>query len=309
MIRRRRSILIVATTLILGIALHAQTPTLSRNVIVLDPAHGGADTGARTRTPSPKRTSLSPSPSASGRSSPPLALPSSPPATPTPPQPRPPFTSDQRAGIANHPHALACILIHATPSGSGVHIFTSTLPPDANPDPNAVLPWDSAQSAYLPLSLRLARQLGVSLLHSNIPPLLGHASIRPLDNLTCPAVAIEIAPLVLPDANPTLISDATYQQHIAQAIVAALTAWRNEAAPPTQPATPSTPRPITTPPRHTAALLPPNPRPLRQSPPEPPRDSTLSAHPLLDSRRLHRPDDALPPPRLPPGPQPPHRHR
>jgi N-acetylmuramoyl-L-alanine amidase len=247
-VTHRRTQLLRATTTVLlcGLVpptLHAQSPPISHSIIVLDPAHGGSDTGARiSDTLAEKDLNLAfaarlrPLLAAAGFNV--VATRDSDPA-PT----APPFTSDVRAGIANHPRALACLLMHSTPSGSGVHIFTSALSPNDAPDPSQPLPWDSAQSAYLTLSLRLANQLGASLSMASIPPILSHASIRPLDNLTCPAVAIEFAPLSVADAGPTPITDATYQQHIAQAIVSALIDWRN-ANPPTTPATTPTPKPI-----------------------------------------------------------------
>ncbi len=251
--RRTQAFRAVIPLLLCGIIppiLHAQTPLLSRTIIVLDPAHGGDDTGARfTDTLTEKDLTLAfasrlrPMLAAAG-----FTVAATRDADPTAGNALDP---DQRAGIANHPRALACILIHATPSGSGVHIFTSALPTDSESLDSNRVPWDSAQSAYLPLSLRLANKLGTALLHANIPALLGHASIRPLDNLTCPAVAIELAPLAVPDSDATPVTDATYQQHIAQAIVTALISWRNNAAPPpTQPATPtpkSSPQPAAKP--------------------------------------------------------------
>jgi N-acetylmuramoyl-L-alanine amidase len=92
----------------------------------------------------------------------------------------------------------------------------------------------------------LANQLGASLQKASILPTLGHASARPLDNLTCPAVAIEIAPLPAAEGGDiTPITNPTYQQHIAQAIVTALIAFRNANAPAN---TPVTPAPKPTPP-------------------------------------------------------------
>ena len=38
---------------------------------------------------------------------------------------------DRRAEIANHANARACISLHATQSGSGIHIFASSLAPAA----------------------------------------------------------------------------------------------------------------------------------------------------------------------------------
>jgi N-acetylmuramoyl-L-alanine amidase len=228
--------------------LQAQSiPALNRNVIVLDPAHGGADTGARIADHLAEKdvtlgfaTRLRSLLTAAGFTVIATRDAELPDLAPNP-------STDQRAGTANHARALACLLLHATPSGSGAHLFTSTLPPArATPDTTSAIPWNSAQSSFLSLSLRLANELGVSLLHSNIPPLLSRASIRPIDNLTCPAVAIELAPLAVLGADPTPLSDPAYQQRAAQALTEALISWRNHAAPLTRPAAPPAPAPAPT---------------------------------------------------------------
>jgi N-acetylmuramoyl-L-alanine amidase len=228
--------------------LQAQSiPALNRNVIVLDPAHGGADTGARITDHLAEKdvtlgftTRLRSLLTAAGFTVIATRDAELPDSTPN-------LSTDQRAGTANHARALACILLHATPSGSGVHLFTSTLPlTRTTAETTPAIPWNSAQSSFLSLSLRLANEFGVSLLHSNIPPLLSHASIRPIDNLTCPAVAIELAPLAVPDADPTPLSDPAYQQRTAQALTEALISWRNRAAPPAKPAAPPAPAPAPT---------------------------------------------------------------
>jgi N-acetylmuramoyl-L-alanine amidase len=223
----------------------AQTPTLNRNIIVLDPAHGGLDTGAKLSNDLTEKQAtlafaarLRPMLAAAGFTV--VATRDADPSDTTP------LTADQRAGTANHVHALACILLHATTSGMGAHIFTSALPASDPAIDSAALPWASAQASYISLSLRLANELGVSLLHANIPPLLGHASIRPLDNLTCPAVALELAPLLNANSDGTPVSDSGYQQRAAQAITAALISWRDHAIPPATPAV-STPKPTARP--------------------------------------------------------------
>jgi N-acetylmuramoyl-L-alanine amidase len=237
----------LVATLALGTtgSLHAQTPLLNRNIIVLDPAHGGLDTGARlSEGLTEKQVTLAfaarlrPMLAAAGFNV--VATRDADPAEATP------LTADQRAGTANHVHALACILLHATLSGTGAHIFTSALAPSDPEMDSAALPWASAQASYIPLSLRLANELGVSLLHANISPLLGHASIRPIDNLTCPAVALELAPLLNTNSDSTPVYDPAYQQRAAQAITDALVSWRNHAVPPATPAG-STTKPATKP--------------------------------------------------------------
>jgi N-acetylmuramoyl-L-alanine amidase len=210
--------------------LTAQTPQpIPRTAIFLDPAHGGSDSGARLSDNLPEKsltlafaTRLRALLSTSGFSV--IATRDSDPTVP--------FTTDQRAEIANHSHPTACIVLHATASGNGIHIITSDVPsPNDDTDTHHAIPWDTAQSASIPQSLALANSLGLALLHSRLPVLLTRASLRPLDNLTCPAVAIEIAPLTPADGEATSVSDANYQQQIAQAIATGLTTWRRNQLP------------------------------------------------------------------------------
>jgi N-acetylmuramoyl-L-alanine amidase len=207
----------------------AQQPT-PRTIILLDAAHGGPDTGAHLPNNLLEKDltlsfaiALRAILTASGfsvistRDSDPAVL----------------FTPDQRAEIANHAHPTACLILHATSSGTGIHIITSALSPDeaADPDaPHAPIPWETAQAASIPQSLRLANELGVALLHAKLPVLLTQASARPLDNLISPAVAIEIAPLTADGSDATPVTDPVYQQRIAQAIAAAITSWRTHNA-------------------------------------------------------------------------------
>jgi N-acetylmuramoyl-L-alanine amidase len=262
----------LATLTVLGVAsltLSAQsTPALNRNVILLDPAHGGSDSGARIADGlSEKQLTLE----LAARLKPLLAAAGFTVVTTRDADPTDVLLPDQRAATANHVRSLACILIHATPIGTGAHLFTSTLPASetsSGPNtPTAVMPWDSAQSSYIPLSVRLANEIGLSLVHANIPSRLGHASIRPIDSLTCPAVAIELAPLVTPGSEPTPLSDANYQQRTAKAIADALVSWRNHAAAPPKPTPPAKPTPPTPTPAQPAAIPKPATAPVPQTPP------------------------------------------
>jgi N-acetylmuramoyl-L-alanine amidase len=216
--------LVLLTSLLPISALTQQTTP--RTIILLDPAHGGPDPGAKLADNSPEK-SLTLSFAVRLRSL--LSTSGFSVISTRDSDPTVPFTTDQRAEIANHSHPTACIILHATASGSGIHIITSDLtPPDDTYDPDAhhVIPWNTAQSASIPQSLSLANDLGLALLHDRLPVLLTRSSLRPLDNITCPAVAIEIAPLIAADGAPTSVSDANYQQQIAQAIATGLTNWR-----------------------------------------------------------------------------------
>jgi N-acetylmuramoyl-L-alanine amidase len=203
----------------------APTPT-PRTVIFLDPAHGGPDPGAHlpnnllekdiTLAFAARLRALL---STSGFAV--ISTHDTDPAVS--------FTTDQRAEIGNHAHPTACIIIHATASGTGIHVVTSALTPNDLETRRATIPWNTAQSAAIPQSLALANDIGLALERAKLPVILSRASLRPLDNLTCPAVAIEIAPLNPATSEVTLVTDAAYQQNIAKAIAAAIGSWRSRA--------------------------------------------------------------------------------
>ena len=201
------------------------TPT-PRTVIFLDPAHGGPDPGAHLPNDLLEKdvtlafaARLRALLSTSG-----FAVMST-----HETDPAVSFTTDQRAEIGNHAHPTACLILHATASGSGIHVVTSALSPNELEAPHATIPWNTAQSASIPQSLALANDIGLALERAKLPVILSRASLRPLDNLTCPAVAIEIAPLNSGASEATPATDANYQQNIAKAIAAAIGSWRSRA--------------------------------------------------------------------------------
>ncbi len=123
-----------------------------------------------------------------------------------------------RAGEANHARAAACLVLHATASGSGVHLYTSSL------DQGAGAPFATA-------SLQLSSELSTALGAAAIPFTLGRVRMEPLDALECPAVAVEVAPLRRPAGEPgpdAAIEDAGYQSRVVDALAAALVAWRSD---------------------------------------------------------------------------------
>ncbi len=218
------------------------TPYMNRNLIVLDPAHGGEDNGASINGQAEKEVTLALAASLKallvGRgftvvSTRDAELPATGPV----------LTSDQRAGIANHLRPVACIILHAASTGAGIHLFTSPLAPSSDLyEPTAQVRWETAQTTYLAQSQRLANDLGVALLQVKIPVVLTRTYLRPLDNLTCPAVAVEVAPFPKNGQKPTAPTDGYYQQRIADTLAAAIQSWRdvNNSRP--------VPKPIVTPP-------------------------------------------------------------
>jgi N-acetylmuramoyl-L-alanine amidase len=138
-----------------------------------------------------------------------------------------PLTLDDRAGIANHSRAVACLLLHATGSGTGVHLYSSELDQTAGETPTQ--PWLTAQAAWVGESQKLERNLATAFTRSGTALVASSASVRPVDSLNCPALVVEIAPN---GTDPETINDAEYQQQIAQAIAGTLVFWPNQIQPP-----------------------------------------------------------------------------
>jgi N-acetylmuramoyl-L-alanine amidase len=220
---------------------------INPNLIVLDPAHGGTDSGALlSDNVIEKNLTLAIAVKLRGA----LATAGFTVITTRDADVPDGLTGDQRAEIANRTHAVACIVLHATATGSGVHVYTSPLPPsDSAPDgsdtPYAAIPWERAQAESKRQSLQLASDIVSALATTNLPRAAASAPVRPLDNLMCPAVAIEIAPLAVAGTDTRPVTDAEYQQRVVDALTAALKTWRSEAAPPA-PAAAAIPDPRTT---------------------------------------------------------------
>ena len=134
---------------------------------------------------------------------------------------------DKRAEIANHAQAQACLSIHASESGSGVHLYASSLTPA---QPVRFAAWKTAQSAWVTRSLALEGVLNSALLQAGMNVTLGRTSLATMDSMTCPAVAVEIAPEMGQDKKVTsALDDPGYQVRVATALAAALLEWRTDA--------------------------------------------------------------------------------
>lgn len=135
-------------------------------------------------------------------------------------------TPAERAEMANHARAQACITLHVAESGLGVHLFTSSLAPA----PTATFPqWKTAQAGWVSRSLGLAGSLDSALSHAGINVTLGRTSLPGIDSMTCPAVAIELAPERDKDNKITAQPDnPDYQARVASILATALLEWRSE---------------------------------------------------------------------------------
>jgi N-acetylmuramoyl-L-alanine amidase len=197
---------------------------INRMVILLDPGHGGMDSGSRiSDTTVEKDVTLALAfrlrslLSARGFTVV-MTRDADTPAEPDAAGGQ--LTLDDRAGIANHAHAAACLLLHATGSGMGVHLYRSEL--EATGGEPALEPWLTAQAAWVSQSAQMETQIATALTRAGVALVTSSASVRPMDSLSCPAMVVELAP---ESDDPDSINDGDYQQRVAQAIAGALVFW------------------------------------------------------------------------------------
>lgn len=124
------------------------------------------------------------------------------------------LSPDQRAATVNASRPALYIVIHATSQGSGVRLFTAILP-IANDNHGPFTDWNTAQASHLPRSRSLVVQIAAAMQKSTFPVHSLSAPLRPLNNVVVPALAIEIAPTA-GDVSQLAASD--FQQSICAAL-------------------------------------------------------------------------------------------
>lgn len=130
---------------------------------------------------------------------------------------------DQRAGAANAAQALAYISLHAASEGNGARVYTAVLPREGA-SKGAFHAWNAAQAPALPVSSAVATAIVSELQKRRMPAHASSASLRPLNNVLMPAVAVELAP---GNNGVTDLGSATYQQQVASAIADAIVSVRD----------------------------------------------------------------------------------
>ena len=133
------------------------------------------------------------------------------------------LTLDQRASTANSARPAIYISVHAANEGIGVRIYTALLP-SAGESRGTFVAWDVAQAPFLPASQTAASSVAAEL-RKKIAVRILAAPLRPLNNVTAAAIAIEIAPQTGDLADLTSFN---YQQLVASSIATALASVRDQ---------------------------------------------------------------------------------
>jgi N-acetylmuramoyl-L-alanine amidase len=100
---------------------------------------------------------------------------------------------ERRATITNEQHAGLYIALHAGQPGKGVRVYWPS-PVPQSPTTAPFQPWDSAQAGAMERSRNVAHAVGNELVKTGLPVARLAVSLRPLNNLIAPAIAVEWAP-------------------------------------------------------------------------------------------------------------------
>ena len=144
---------------------------------------------------------------------------------------------DDRAAIANSYRDAIFVSVHVSSTGTAgtaraYYDQLGTLTPPApaagaiakSPlvQPSGLIPWDAAQRPYLDASHRLADLIQIQLgqLFPGSPPSSTGAAVRSLRSVATPAVALEISSVAVPNANSLAATAEPLSTAIARSVAA-----------------------------------------------------------------------------------------
>lgn len=130
---------------------------------------------------------------------------------------------DRRAEIANEPHTVLYIALHAGPPGRGVRVYAPMVTAPQKPS-GRFLVWESAQAQSQERSRKIAQAVVNELKRKEIQVMLLESSLRPLNNIVPPAIAVELAP---DPGNARSLESEKLHGAVASAIAAAVAQSKN----------------------------------------------------------------------------------
>jgi N-acetylmuramoyl-L-alanine amidase len=131
---------------------------------------------------------------------------------------------DQRASLTNSAHPAIYLCLHAASQGNGVRVYTA-LVPGGSENRGPFLSWDGAQSAFQLLSRSAGSGLVTALQNKQVPTRSLITPLRPLNNITTAALALEVAP---PSDDVSQLNSPAYQQIVASAIASGIADVRDK---------------------------------------------------------------------------------
>jgi N-acetylmuramoyl-L-alanine amidase len=131
---------------------------------------------------------------------------------------------DERAAQTNTAHPTIYVSLHAASDGKGVRLYTALLPSGVENN-GPFVAWDTAQTRSLPISKATAQNVAAEFQRRQLSVRTLQAPLRPLNNLTTAAIAVEVAPAT---GDVGDLTQPAYQQNVASGIATAIAAMHNQ---------------------------------------------------------------------------------
>jgi N-acetylmuramoyl-L-alanine amidase len=128
------------------------------------------------------------------------------------------LTLDQRASQTNSTHPAIYICVHAASQGTGIRLYTALIPAGGEPH-GPFISWDTAQASSISSSQAAASSMATEFRNKEISVRTLAAALRPLNNITTAAIALEIAPS---SGKVSDLSSSDYQQLVASTVAAGI---------------------------------------------------------------------------------------
>lgn len=132
---------------------------------------------------------------------------------------------DRRAEITNEQRAGIYIALHAGRPGKGVRVYAPLLADAQQTQAARFLPWEIAQSGALGRSQNVARIVSDELKKKGLTVANLGVPLRPLNNITVPAIAVELTP---DEGNLQSLESQKRQNDVATAIALAIVQFRGQ---------------------------------------------------------------------------------
>src|SRR6478672_11758336 len=132
---------------------------------------------------------------------------------------------DRRAEITNEQRAGIYVALHAGRPGKGVRVYVPVLADAQQPLAGRFLPWETAQLAALGRSQNVARAVSEELKKKSMTVVSLGVPLRPLNNITLPAIAVELTP---DEGNLQSLESQKRQNDVATAIALGIVQVRSQ---------------------------------------------------------------------------------
>jgi N-acetylmuramoyl-L-alanine amidase len=133
------------------------------------------------------------------------------------------ISTDQRATIANAARPALYICVHITSQGTGLRIYSAILSASNN-NRGPFVDWGTAQTSSITRSRSLQQQLTETIQKTRFPLKSSAAPLRPLNNITVPALALEIAPA---NGQVSQLASPDYQNMVSAVVANAVSTIRD----------------------------------------------------------------------------------